>query len=348
MRRSQEGFSLIELMIVVALSTVSVMAALAAYEMMFKMNMKAQVLVSGRGDLNLILDTLTGEALNVGGGFVEAYMGVWVEDNCASRMDLPDCRGSDRLTLAWTRRPAAGPGIPPLLECRVTSELSSTTFQMSIVPNCCVDNGWVNRQVLLTNMGWARSLHISAVDAITCQVTTREGLINQMNLQAGATWAGGYMTQVEVRTYFVNKTTSGSGPLNQLIVAEDLNRDPTLSADEFAIVASGIADFQIALGFDTDNDGYIRDLSGTANSTQDELLYSARAVGMERLGRGGLRNATSDLLYSVHLGVVVQGLGNLEDGTQRTWVLNGEPVTCNNCTLRSAVWSSVPRNRLSI
>ena len=96
------GFSLIELMVAMAISGIVVASATSAMLMIFRATSRAEQQADADENAKLLLDHLLGKVQQVGGGSVRPSMAIRIDDNCTTTLEvgdttLPACDESDRI-----------------------------------------------------------------------------------------------------------------------------------------------------------------------------------------------------------------------------------------------------------
>lgn len=334
---AEAGFTLIELMLGSVVATVVAGAVFAVYFVVFRDFKRVEAATDMAFDSQLLADYITTEIQNVGGAAVVAGAGTFVEDNCQSRDGLPNCEGSDRLTLTEA--------IMPVRECGVAG-IGGGVVAMATTPGspCCLDASWLNTPVMLTKGNIFVQRWVSTVNTVQCNLTLSAGqaqLGDNNPPPVLLDWSGGTATRVQVRTYYVDRQA------RELRLFQDQNGNGRAEAAEVKTLAVDTQDLQVALAYDCGpEDGLINE-NGDAN---DELLFNAPAA-VEAIGQGALACATRDLLHSIHVGFLLGGpLSGSPTGTpagaQR--LLNGPERVSQEQFLKGRLVRAVPRNRFQL
>lgn len=333
---NHHGFTLTELMVAMAISLTILIMGAGVYLGSLGLYIGMQSRSSLSQDAILLVDYLRNELIVAGGGSVRAWMGIWVEDNCAARSVFPDCAGSDRLTLTTASN--------PLQECGITSMVSAGVLQVAFSSPgvCCLqpaaagEISFLGQNTIVTLDGNFTNQYVTAVDLAACRITIQPGQAAGWDQSGGVVdWSGGTVTLVNVETLYLDP------PTEVLMRFTDRNNDGVVDAGEAAIVAIGVLDFQVALGYDFNPaDGKITTLAGGLN---DEWLYNA--VG-ETFGAGvftGSFTKSSLLMVSpaVILGVT-DGSANTNWSTKQ--VLNGPARGRAGMTIQPEITQLAPRN----
>ncbi|MGZ3721667.1 MAG: PilW family protein [Bdellovibrionales bacterium] len=336
-RLNVNGFSLVELLIAMAIALSIMMGVAGIYLFGFNSYLSMQNRSSLGQDSLLLVDFLRGELQGAGGGAVRAYMGLWVEDNCNARGPFLECGGSDRITVSAATI--------PLQQCAITSKLGATLYQMAWrSPGvCCMqpqagEISYAGQSVMLTLNGFYSSRFAAAVDLGLCTLSIQPGQAAGGDVTGGTLdWSGGMATLMKVTTFY---WTAANATLNRFT---DANNDGVMSAGETAIVAVGVYDLQIALGYDFNPaDGNILT---TATGVNDEWLNNAPGV-VESLGTGYFVPAPPPAsLLMVEAGVIL-GVANPNGGaavnSQR--IFNGPLRGIAGWTMQAETTQLAPRN----
>lgn len=320
------GFTLIEMLGVLGLLSIVILATVSIYikaaGQYFEYRNRSGMLT----DSALLSDYLTKIVQNSGGGAVRAWMSVHVENDCAARGDLPDCGGSDRLTVVRTFLDSRA--------CPIVSQVDPTSITSEITGGtCCLRHQAAmppaqHRPVLLVHgdhyFRQAYGSVISGGGQCHLQFTNGQAGFGDFSKPDGD-WAGGLVSVLEIETLFLDKTT------NELRSWTDVNGDglidPNFDNGELKILATSVFDFQVALGFDF-NPPDLDISDGNGNTAADEWLYNApgegRAIGL-------FADADNNELRAVRLGLILgsQSPKAAEQTPAPESVLDGAPIQEN-------------------
>lgn len=336
MRVGQRGITLTELMVAMAIASVLVITVVTLHLSSLKSYYAAESSTALSQDTFLIGEFLRSEAIAAGGGSVRAWMALWVEDNCKSRNSLPECRGSDRMTVTKISLPEQ--------ECAITAQISSTEMRVAnrTPMQCCLApavagaQSFLNRQVVLSLNGTYIQRAVSQVDLGACTVKLVPGQAEGGDYPGKTTnWTGAVLSLVNVATYYMD---SSSRSLNAWI---DKNRDSVFTPDESSLLVDQVFDFQVTLGYDfMPVDGTVRE---DDKGFDDEWLYND-PEHVESFGLGYFKPPLLRRdLAMVQIGVML-GVQRIEAADSRQRLFNGPIREVDGWSFRSAFTKVAPRN----
>lgn len=329
--KSIRGFSLLELLISLVLTSVIFLATSQVYVMIASMDKKVTADNSLTQDLVILIQKIRRELNSIGGDIVNPWDVIYVNNNCtaASYPGLPACGKTDQLTVANLSVSAAGTIMSPASVTSYNSGTSKITFNN--VPSCPVDATMVKKHVILISNRVLAGF-LNSLDLVNC--TGQLVVDNQTKFfttaLAADTFAGGYMYFLDPSTLYLDTTT------NKLYSFTDTDNSGTINPGESRLLASGVYDFQVGLGYDTDLDHIIKD---NANTT-DEILYNAVGDSMATIGGVG---ATPSQLRQIYFSVVM-GTPLLNFKNQAFQFMDGPQVNVNDVLLVGLVKSLYLRN----
>lgn len=322
-QRAPSGFSLLELMVALSISglviTVATSAVLSIQRSIASTRASAQV----DEEAKMLAEHLVSVTRNVGGSLLRPWNAIEVENDCAAADGFPDCDGSDRLTLIDYD--------PEVGNCALIAKSGSKLLVESvdtdgdlIADTCCLDTLdlalWQDRsaQIIDKTGVWERVKlkKKGAVDGHACAI---EFSVKKKKLEA---LVGARLAATTERTYYLRRD------MHTLHEYVDTNQNDVLDPEETRVVADQVYDLQVALGYDTDNDGQVRDTNGT----DDEWQFNA--PGSDTPAGWSERN-----LRMIAVGVVVGNRVPTSPGTTlpSLRVLDGAPVSAPRTLLRSSL-----------
>jgi len=291
MKASTRGFTVIELCMALVSMAVLIMVA-------------SQILLSGLRDfyfyenqmnlsdrIILVSRLIENEFTMSGGNFLPPWLSMQVENNCTTRIGLPDCAGSDRLSIATSLYDPISFAFFPTLSVNTFDTVNkkiSISFSPPALP-CPIVATQQNQHVLMTNATTTEvySLWTTNVDLVNCTFTVESdvqgNILNSANF-ATTNYALGALSFVRIRSYYLDTIA------HQLKYLEKTTNSATLDPADIHNLIYNVYDFQLALGYDTaPQDGQVDD-SGT---NIDEVLYNAPGDSIATLG--GVGAGPSDL-----------------------------------------------------
>ena len=321
---------MIELLIAVALSAFLILVTLTQNLSMFQGQMYGITRSNLSQDVLLDASYLANQIEGIGGGAVRSWMAIWEENNCAARGPLADCGGSDRITLTTAQNPP--------LECAIQSWALATPNQIVVAntPACCLTAAFNNKQLMLVNNNSYAQVYSTSVDLVACTLTFTGGQAAADPEQANplaTNWGNGTVSVVNVQTYYMDSTA------HALNVWADANNDGAIQANESSLVATGVYDFQVALGFDLNSD---HNLVDQENNT-DDWLYNAAG---ESMGVGVFASASMFQLEMVEVGIMLGIPANFQHGQPNValTLLDGPARQINGIDLKDVSYKVGPRN----
>lgn len=245
------AFTLIEVAVTMAIAGIVSVVAISAYAMFLRTGrviaFDAEVTELARGGVLFVAEELRG----VGGGGIETWSSVIVEDDCLARDGYPACNGSDRLTLVQS--------VPRFPSCAIKSAPTTTQIEVETISLrgsdvCCLNEAGFARQVALV---WPDTMQPVVLLGVghDCLFDVRpivpgDALPRPLLTSTAATdgLPGAVIVLADVKTFYVDWTdpTANRGALNMHI---EMNGDGKLIGERLTILPV-VADFQAALGYD--------------------------------------------------------------------------------------------------
>lgn len=301
----ERAFSLIEVAVASAIAGVISAAAVASFAMINRQMVRMQSESLASDHAKSLVDLLVTDLQGVGGGPIRPWMATWVEDGYAVdalgrdaifAADLTSPVRSDRITYATLVADAP--------TCTITAHVGATlTASTGSGGGCCLqellDAGRIpgttrtNAYMILGERH--RQVFLNPPSAAACTATVSPGPLSAIdNPPAGDNFSNGVIVAARVRTLYrtagrelrLYEERSGEGPV------------PTITPDETTRLAGNVADFQIQLGYDRENDGRLVDTSDGG----DEWLYNVAAFeDPNTLPRDGLRMIGVGVIVAIPL-----------------------------------------------
>lgn len=314
--------TLVEVLVSLTLLVSLVIGTFAIYSFVLKSTQRNEASARLDADSQYLTEYLASKIEGIGGGATRPWAAIWVEDQCASRGGLPDCAGSDRLSIAEIDN--------TLPECDILDFPAANQIHVaSVSGTCCLTAAYQNRQVVVNQGPFHIQQYLTNVQTGPCTADISSGQAGAgINNPPGALaqWAGGRMSVVKLTTYFRDAATS------ELKSFVDANNDVVLDAGEVSVLADHLVDLQFALGFDSNpRDGKITD-SGDQN---DEWLYNITHA-QEALGAGGLTGADKRDFRMVAIGITL-GMTAPDVSQAPVSILNGLGYTIPGKQLRKSL-----------
>lgn len=306
------GFSLLEAAVTLVIMGIVATAAVGSFGAFTRLAKQAERDMLLIETLRTAQFFLLSEARLAGGVGVQPWAAAIIENDCAARDGLPDCHGSDRLTLVQ--------GIPTYPGCRVVDDRGSRLqFEQVDFACCFVETGFV-RQVAL--------VHPDAMQPAVLKSTGSDCLFEVVPIVPDAALArrlgdssafrsGGWRDAVavlaDVKTFYVDwpSATAIDGALK---MHAELNGDGDVVGERLTVLERA-ADLQFAIGYDVDGRGLLETSSG---------LNDAWWPGMpEEAGRAEIADPELTPERAVFIGVatvaVVAGGGSTTLHLQTPW-----------------------------
>jgi prepilin-type N-terminal cleavage/methylation domain-containing protein len=271
MKGQVKGFTLIEVMVAMVISMLVLTAGTASVVAIMKSTTGVTRRAKLDGESKMLMDFLVSKMQIVGGGAVRPWNAIWLENNCGLERGLPDCEGSDRLTVVY-------PNIEK--ECEIIGDDGSETLTIGDVLNpltgatvCCLVSGdFANEPAMLISPARqtsARQVVLGAADTINCEIPYDKNKAQAIGLGADPpNWTDGSLTVSEVVTYYLDGT--------ELKSFQDVNKNGVLDDGEASVLMDRIYDLQFAFGVDNNPDDGIVD--NFRNGT-DEWRFNAPIGG---------------------------------------------------------------------
>ncbi len=298
---NRHGFTLAEMLVGMMIGGLVLMGASQILYQVLLAKKDFDSSINTMSEVNLVSNYLSHQLYMAGGNGITAWQSLKVENNCAARMNFPDCNGTDRLTVAInTTEPVAGvktykasfspysydstsgtvtllaPLAPPascpltavlppghiLVVDRDTNQVDSRWVTATDVPNCKVDTAADNQGTLLNKSNGVNNIYFSST-----------------------------MYFVDLHTYYLD--TAARNLYDVSMVSNNLVFD---LATEAKLIAPEVFDFQLGLGYDTGvKDGVVLD----DGSDTDEILYNNSLDTFAKLGNMGAFEADMRELFVV-------------------------------------------------
>ena len=271
MKHILKGFSLMEVMVAMVIASLVVTAGTASVIAIMKSTKATTQRSSIDEESKMLMDYLVTRTQTVGGGSVRPWNGLWVENNCAARNGLPDCNGSDRLSVV----------MPDLdNECLVTNGAVSPADTLTIdssLGTCCIDATFENKAAILVKDDGRsfRQVWLDNFNPGSCTIDYDQGSsqLSTFGVDPGD-WNNAALYLAQVTTYFLDETnlriyrdSDGDGTYEPNLL--DSTTGVPLETGELMV---DIYDLQFALGLDNNpEDGNIID----TDSNSDEWTYNA-------------------------------------------------------------------------
>lgn len=250
MRRRHPAMSLLELSVAMAIAGIIAAAAISLVGFMLSSGRRIgrglDLTSSGRLGSLFVIDELR----IAGGGGVEAWSSLIVEDDCVARGGYPACRGSDRVTVVQT--------IPRFPSCAIVDttapgRVTVETINLSGVDVCCLNEVDFVRQVALV---WTDTMQPAVLSGVGtgCEFTVApvvpgDLLPRQLSASTGFAAAGikgAVVVLADIKTFYVDWNTAGT--VGALRMHVELDGAPSLVGERLTVL-DDVADFQVALGY---------------------------------------------------------------------------------------------------
>lgn len=263
------AFSMLELMVAMAISSVVITIATSVVVSINRNITASRSRAVVHEEAKLLAEYLGDLARNVGGETLRPWNAVDVENNCEARDGLPDCGGSDRLTLTDYDE--------DLGSCSILKKEGSYLIAEKVdtdgdgVETCCLEilgfdgqqkyKKWEDKTANLRNRdGKTEKVRLKKTDATDrCKL---EFHVKKGNLSS---LVGANMAGTLEKTLFLDQETH---ELKEFI---DANDNDLMDEGESRVLADHVYDFQVGLGYDANSDGRLAD----DRSPTDEWLYNS-------------------------------------------------------------------------
>lgn len=315
---SAAGQSVIEMIIGLSVMAITLLATITWALHQNSVLMTEQKRLDADETVSLAAYALNRKFSAIGGGSVPLWGSFWAEDACAARSPLPDCDGSDRLTVVELSS--------DLPECPVIDydPASGTLVSSDIedvagadpVPICCL-TGFANRQIYISETNRYTARYVTSVNTANCSAATsavqQAPALKEPSTGAFPHLSEGTISPVTITTYFLERNTQ------QLWAWTDSNNNNQFDDTEKLSVATPIFDFQIKVGYDIDKNDQISD----SQSTTDEWLYNSSG---DALGLGGLTGAQPQDLSRLGFSVIAGQVSSSETYTNAMYERWNGPI----------------------
>ncbi|MGE4132799.1 MAG: PilW family protein [Bdellovibrionales bacterium] len=335
---TNRGFTLTELLIAMGVGVFLISVSVTLHVVNLNQFRSTELRSYMAQDSLLLSDFFRTKIMAVGGGPIRGWMGLWPENNCNARLFMPNCLGSDRLSMSTLRF--------PIQSCAVTGQPLPNRIQAAFVAPgvCCLSAAnpgevdFDNRHAMLVLGDFYRQVYLTNLNAGTCQADMSAGQAAGGDSFGGLpNWTGGTVSLVDVETYFVDPTTH---QLNQFI---DANNNNVADTNEVAAIVDGVFDLQVALGYDfAISDGNIAE---AADGSNDEWLFNnpttAEIFGIGYFAPPLNRNQLLMVAVGTILGTQDK---NTPVGLLETSLLDGPLRKEDGWVLQGQVAQAAPRN----
>lgn len=329
------GFTLVEMMMSMALMMVLASAIFSLSVQVMQVGATSEIRSEVGRDALKIMDFFSSRIQIAGGQSIPIHGAILIENDCSGKAQMPNCKGSDRITIFYAKNP---PLEQRVLSLTATTVRFATYLDTSIVPNvwvCPLTNSWRDQGLVLSQGSAVIYRYVTGVDLANCQLNiknlTAHGIDYDPNL---VNWSGSIATVSDYASYFLKEDT------HEIFQASDFNGNGYIEGTEFTLVAAGIFDFQIAAGYDMG--------SGRVVTASDQRLDGWMFDFPAALDRDwGLKSSYFDRLTSLRVGIasgVEKSVGTQKELSQR--LFDGPPRDISNKTSKVFYTVSTPRNRL--
>lgn len=327
-----KGLTLVEMMLSMAISLIVLGAAVAANTHFMATMKKIEVDGELKQEADLLNEFITNAIRSYGGGSIQPWSALWVEDSCGPRDALPNCDGSDRITIA-----TSDDNFP---ECGIETVVTATSYKIKEPGGvCCIPPEILNRQVILTQDEYYRHIYITSVNITpgVCKFDFEdtEGVGPLSNLPPMISdWENGTATVVDVKTYYLDRLTF------KLLEFQDSNNNKIIDPNEVKEIVDQIIDIQVAFGVDFNpKDGRLQN----DQDQNDEWVHNAPGF-TESLGTGGLTAAKLEDLAMISIGIIV-GVPSSSETLEAVTILNGPGRTAPGMQLARTQKTVMIRNQ---
>jgi len=285
--KNQKGFTLIEVLIAASVS-VFLLAIVATQSVsLVKVQSSTETRSNAVQDSLALASYLVPLIKSAGGGSVQAFMSFFAENNCAARWGMPDCGGSDRLSVVNT------PNVP--VECSIVAQVSPNTIQINVdgTSTCCLVGKNFNSELMLSSSyTYYSQVYPTNIDPVACtiQYTPGPSAPNDNPVITGS-WINGVVSVVSVVTYYWDSTNF------QVWQFTDANNNGAMDPGEALKIADNIYDFQVALGYTTGQPPRVSNLGNNA----DSVLFNSPG---EAWGAGPFLSRPYSNLREVMIGII--------------------------------------------
>lgn len=344
---TRRAFSLVEVAVALAIAGVVIAIAATVVTQMNGTVTHARVRQQADEEAKLLGEWFIFQMRGLGGDDLRPWEAIEVENDCAARGDLPDCGGSDRLTVRIADPDISSCGLIGSFGANVESNLIDSPplgngdgLENQADDTCCLDvvggaagpSPWENRSAFLIDSD--RVVHPVALHTRTSAGGNGCGI----NLPAGLPVAdakipGGRLIVATQQVFFRAPTTSGPLVENGLYAFEDANFDDRFDPGELTLIADNVFDLQLALGYDHDKNGRVIE----DGSTADELHLNAAG---DALPAGFEPASLRQLAVGLVVGVPLPARG----APPTAQVLDGPTRTSTTHHLRGTVLRATLRN----
>ena len=271
----RRGFSLLELMVALAISSLVITVATSVVVSINKSISSTRNTSMVHEEAKLLAAHLGNLARNVGGETLRPWDSVDVENDCAARDGLPDCQGSDRITLVAYNDELGSCTLVEKAGSKLIAEKIDTDGD-GVPDKCCLEllgfdgqekwKKWEDKTAQIRNRsGKKESVRLKKSDATDrCKL---EFHVKKGNL---ASLIGANMAATLETTYFLDHAT------HELKEFVDDNDNDQVDEGETRVLADHVYDFQVSLGFDVNANGRLED----SQSNADEWLYNSAGEAM--------------------------------------------------------------------
>lgn len=268
---TRRGFTLLEAMVTLAIMALVAVSAISSYAAMAKLAKQAERDVLMVEAVRIALLYFRTEVRQAGGVGLPAWGSIIVENNCAARGGLPDCRGSDRITLVQ--------GVATYPGCRVVEDLGGRVRFEAVSGSCCFNEAGFVRQAAMVFPGERRATSTNTDETLQPVVLRGVGdcIFEVRPIVAGSDLprplaanrsfrdnghVGATAVLADVKTFYIDWLTDQTGALNMHV---DLDGDGSPVGERLTVL-EGVADFQAAIGFNVDRRASLETENGAGDA----------------------------------------------------------------------------------
>ncbi len=281
-RKNNRGFSLVELMVAIVVSTILIAAVSATYIAQNRSYVAQENVTEINTQAKIAIDVMANDIKTAGFGVPadmnqDAVNGLTTVVSFIDNSDAPDAitvvGGFRMLGTLW---PALG--APSTISCAAQGAyvpLGSTTVRIDYVDSADIFNTDDKRSISIDGINYATVANVSDTDAT---ITLDRPLSQDFPLLDtdgdGNCDTGRPVYVVEDTTFCVD----GNGVLHRIRRRADMTTcTPSVTSDD-DVLAENIEDLQFAYAVDTDGDGQIDDLNGDGLIDDQDYLISGNGV----------------------------------------------------------------------